>query len=220
MSNSSEPQTPPTVVGCLLDVSGSMEQALESGRPDERATERLDAVLRAALKLAQSEQRHDPDALMFTGLFGLREHNKCPPVVDLCAVADRLLEGYQDGQTGRQLLIALANQRNQAHITKYIKAKLTDHEARIVYLHLEQHPEDVDRFVEAIPSEESIKTKKKWTARGGTVLSMAGGFAAAGPIGLVLGAVAGGRHLKRRRVCRRELQGRKFESHAARTRYL
>ena len=52
------PDHPPgIVVGCLLDVSGSMCDALETGHSDKRAIERLRAVLRAALKLAQAEQR-------------------------------------------------------------------------------------------------------------------------------------------------------------------
>ena len=47
-------RSPTAVVGCLLDVSGSMRQALEAGRSDERAIERLRAVLSAALKLKLS----------------------------------------------------------------------------------------------------------------------------------------------------------------------
>jgi uncharacterized sporulation protein YeaH/YhbH (DUF444 family) len=40
------------VVGCLLDVSGSMCGTLEAGISDEYIIKRLRAVLRAALKLA------------------------------------------------------------------------------------------------------------------------------------------------------------------------
>lgn len=76
-------QSPTTVVGCLLDVSGSMHKALESGRSDERAGERLRAVLRAALKLAQAEQWRDSQAFVFVGVFGLNAA-KCRPAVDLC----------------------------------------------------------------------------------------------------------------------------------------
>ena len=64
-------RSPNTVFGCLLDVSGSIREALESGRSDERAIERLRAVPRAALKLAQAELRRDPQALPFVGVFGL-----------------------------------------------------------------------------------------------------------------------------------------------------
>ncbi len=47
-----------------------MREALGAGSSDQQAIERLDAVLRVALKLAQAEQRHDPDALVFVGVFG------------------------------------------------------------------------------------------------------------------------------------------------------
>jgi hypothetical protein len=47
-----------------------MCKALEAGRPDERAAERLQAVLHAALKVAQAEQHHDSSSLIFVGLLG------------------------------------------------------------------------------------------------------------------------------------------------------
>jgi hypothetical protein len=47
-------QSSNTVVGCLLDVSGSMRSAHEVGRDNEPATDRLHAILSAALKLAQA----------------------------------------------------------------------------------------------------------------------------------------------------------------------
>lgn len=61
MSNS----TPSAVIGCLLDVSGSLRSALDTGHLEKSTTERLHAVIRAALKLAQAEQRQIPDALVF-----------------------------------------------------------------------------------------------------------------------------------------------------------
>lgn len=56
---------PSAIIGCLLDVSGSMRDAIEAGQFDERATDRLHVVLRAAMKLAKSEQQHNPKALIF-----------------------------------------------------------------------------------------------------------------------------------------------------------
>ena len=56
MSNSSSK----VLVGCLLDVSGSMREALEPGRSEndgQPLTGQLRAVLRAALKLVQAERR-------------------------------------------------------------------------------------------------------------------------------------------------------------------
>src|SRR4051812_37082459 len=91
---STQPTPATSVVGCLLDVSGSMRAALEAGRatPNEPGTERLRAVLRAALKVAQAEQRHDPGALVFVGAFGLRTDEGCPPTIDLVgAAADAIL---------------------------------------------------------------------------------------------------------------------------------
>ena len=42
-----------------------MRSALETGHLDKSTTERLHAVIRATLKLAQAEQRQIPDALVF-----------------------------------------------------------------------------------------------------------------------------------------------------------
>jgi hypothetical protein len=61
----------PTMIGCLLDMSASMRQTLEAEGGDKRAVERLRAVIRTAVQLAQAEQKHDPDALLFVGVFGL-----------------------------------------------------------------------------------------------------------------------------------------------------
>jgi hypothetical protein len=101
-----------------------MREALESGRSDERASEHLRAVLCAALKLAQAEQRRDRHALMFVGVFGPNRNARCPPGIDLCGVIDGLLDGHENHRTGHELLIALANRNNLAHITQYIRTKL------------------------------------------------------------------------------------------------
>ncbi|KAF9772475.1 hypothetical protein IL306_009820 [Fusarium sp. DS 682] len=144
MPNSS----PKALVGCLLDVSGSMRKILESGNPNEDENERLVAVLRAALKLAEAEQQSSPDALMFVGAFGLKtsEEHPSPPVVDLCSLAHNLLNDTGNRDSGHDLLIARANQNNLAHISRYIKQKLSSTQARIVHTHLKLHPEMVQSF--------------------------------------------------------------------------
>ncbi|KAK3386422.1 hypothetical protein B0H63DRAFT_558144 [Podospora didyma] len=53
-----------TIVGCLLDVSGSMQETLEAERGEAGAVECLRAVIRAAVQLARAEYKHDPDALL------------------------------------------------------------------------------------------------------------------------------------------------------------
>jgi hypothetical protein len=114
-------------------------------------------VLRAALKLAQAELRRDPQALAFVGVFGLYIDTECPPVVDLCGIVEALLNSYEDHQTSHDLLIALANTNSLSHITKYIRTKLSDDQARIIYVHLRLHPERVAEFVDAIPTEERLQ---------------------------------------------------------------
>ena len=85
---------PTTVLGCLLDVSGSMRSTLEVGYSGQGVVERLRTILRAAIKLAQAENRRDPNALMFVGVFGLSA--KCTSTVDLCGVLDALAGGGVD----------------------------------------------------------------------------------------------------------------------------
>ncbi|KAI6762465.1 hypothetical protein HG530_008445 [Fusarium avenaceum] len=102
------------VVGCLLDVSGSMRETLEPNCSRELPSERLGDVLRAALKLAQAEKRQNPNAVMFVGAFGLRTSKEAPspPAVDLCRIADSLLDDTGNHVSGHELLIAWANQNN------------------------------------------------------------------------------------------------------------
>lgn len=147
-----QPDQRSILVGCLLDVSGSMETVLETGRGNKRAVDRLRAILRAALKLARAEQYQNPNALMFVGAFGLKD--KLSQVVDLCELVDALLSGISTprmNRSGHELLIDLANKNNVAHISKYIKERLKDEEARIVYIYLQRHKKELHEFVDAIP---------------------------------------------------------------------
>lgn len=144
----------PTVVGCLLDVSGSMRGTLETEGGDSRAVERLRAVIRAAVQLARAEQRHEPDALLFVGIFGLNTEKGCPASIDLCSAIEGVLAGLAgaDGQSGHELLIRLANSQDRSYISRFIQTKLTEHEARIIYSYLQRHRSAIDEFTAAIPS--------------------------------------------------------------------
>lgn len=142
-----------SVIGCLLDVSASMRETWETGSGDQRAVERLQAVIRAAIQLARAEQKHDPDALLFVGVFGLDTDQGCPASIDLCSAIEGALagDGADEGLDGRQLLIRLANRRNRSHIKRYIQKNLKEHEARIIHGYLRRHPSAIDDFVAAIP---------------------------------------------------------------------
>jgi hypothetical protein len=144
------------VVGCLVDVSGSMSAALQSVGADEVPGDRLRAVLRAALKVAQAEQQRHGNTLIFVGAFGLNS-DKCPAVVDLCGVIDALLVNQSDGETGHELLIKLAKREKLGYIDKYIVDKFSDDEARIIHTFLQAHPHRVDDFVRAIPSKDDLQ---------------------------------------------------------------
>jgi hypothetical protein len=128
---------------------------------------------------------------MFVGVFGLDTDAGCPPVVDLCGVVDGLLDDRDDHRTGHELLIALANRNYLAHITKYIQTKLNDDQARIVYIHLRRHPERVGELVNAIPSQEKVKSFRTVSRLGGVSSGAAVGMAF-GPIGGVIGGLVGG----------------------------
>lgn len=170
-------QVPPPLVGCLLDVSGSMRNALETGYADEQAIERLQAVLRAALKLARAERHHNPDSLMFIGAFGMNSEQT--PVVDLCGFVDELLKvitGSGDGQSGHDRLVALANEKNVPHVTKYIKTNLTATEALIVHSHLQRVPKDIQEFVAAIPPPERLEKVETVITRIGAITSCMNGL--------------------------------------------
>jgi len=146
-----------SVIGCLLDVSASMQATLETGSGDQRAVERLRAVIRAAIQLARAEQKHDPDAVLFVGVFGLDTQQGCPASIDLCSAIEGALagDGTDEGLDGHQLLIRLANRRNRAHIKRYIQTNLKEHEARIIHSYLQRHPDAIDAFAAAIPDSDA-----------------------------------------------------------------
>ncbi|KAF5602447.1 uncharacterized protein FSUBG_7754 [Fusarium subglutinans] len=171
--------TPQIVVGCLLDVSGSMRNALEPSQSNEPAGDRLRAVLRAALKLAKAECQQNSNAFMFVGVFGLKtskEHLN-PQAADLCGIADALLNEPGNNSSGHDLLIARANTNNVSYISRYIKTKLTSREARIVDAHLKLHPDQVQQFIDDIPPEEEVnrlrESSRQLSAGAGTALGCA-----------------------------------------------
>ncbi|KAF4480420.1 hypothetical protein CGGC5_v011009 [Colletotrichum fructicola Nara gc5] len=182
-------------IGCLLDVSASMREALETDGFDERATDRLSAVLRAALKLAQSERRHSPDAIVFIGIFGLDTDNEYPPAIDLCEVTSALLGPSGEHRSGHDLLIARADAEGVPHVKKYILGKLTENEARVVDAHLERHQDKIEDFVDAIPVEEEIRMAKEKVkgevAYGGAAAGLACGGLMGAAIGAGIGLLAG-----------------------------
>jgi hypothetical protein len=189
--------SPSVTIGCLLDVSGSMHEALETEHSNEGTTERLRAALGAALQLARVEQGRDPHALMFVGVFGLNTEARCPAVVDLYDAISALLDlRGDDERSGRDLLIALANENNLSHIIEYIQTKLTDDEARIVHLHLQRNPDRVSEFVQAIPSPHELRTKRAATKGFGTagtaILVGTLGSVVLGPVSALAGAALGG----------------------------
>ncbi|KAF4454080.1 hypothetical protein F53441_3365 [Fusarium austroafricanum] len=184
--------TPQVVVGCLLDVSGSMRSALEPGHSNEPASDRLRAVLRVALKLAKAERQQNPNAYMFVGVFGLQtsEEHPNPSAADLCGIADTLNDS-ESHSSGHDLLITRANEHNLSYISKYIRSKLTCQEARIVDAHLRRHPHKVREFVDAIPPEaEADMLQRSSQSVGKTVAKAVGGFLL-GPIGSALGELVG-----------------------------
>jgi hypothetical protein len=150
---------PDALIGCLLDVSGSMSYAFGPTSISEAAVDRLHAVFGAALQLAEAERRRDIRSLMFVAAFGLQ--SDCPPVVDLCGIAKVLLAEHGNGPSGHHLLVNMASERNLDHITDFIKERLTETEARIVYDYLQQHPEQIAEFITAIPSPTILKAVRR-----------------------------------------------------------
>jgi hypothetical protein len=130
-----------------------MRETFEVGRSDKQATDRLDAVIGAALKLARAERGRHGEAHMFIAIFGLKkpENVECPAAADLCQLVDVLLEMEQDdGRDGYELLEGMAKE-NDIGYREYIRKKFTVDEARIIYWHLSRHPGDIEEFVQAIP---------------------------------------------------------------------
>lgn len=173
-----------------------MRKVLETGRSDERAVDRFHAVLDATLNIARREHQNNAKAKMFVGAFGLDREAGYPPTVDLYSIIEALSgDVSRNNRSGYDLLIEIANEHNLAHITEYIRSKLTDSEARIVHACLCRHPERISEFVDALPSADEaqdLQEMKDKTTLGGGVLLAAGGFAMGGPVGAFIGAALGG----------------------------
>ncbi|ORY68695.1 uncharacterized protein BCR38DRAFT_507860 [Pseudomassariella vexata] len=142
-----------TVLGCVLDVSGSMREALDLDHLTEDTTERLWAVLRAALKIAQAEEARNPNAYIFVGLFGLDEAGGCPPTLDLCSVIDALLTDRENELSGHDRLVSLAKARKRHRIEKQIRNKLSDAQARICWLQMRNDEALLEQFLGLIPED-------------------------------------------------------------------
>jgi hypothetical protein len=117
---------------------------------------------------------------------------RCPPVVDLCGVIDTLLGDREDRPTGHELLITLSNQNNMAHITQYIRTKLTGDQARIVNIHLQWQPERVTEFVNANPVLEQLQSFRTRSQAAGIAGGVLLGLVVGGSLGSALGAIIGG----------------------------
>lgn len=186
---------PQIIVGCLLDVSGSMRSALEPGQSKEPAGDRLRAVLQAALKIAKAEHQQNSSAFMFVGVFGLQtsKAHLNPQAADLCGIADALLNESGNNSSGHDLLIARANANNVSYISKYIKTKLTTREARIVDAHLKAHPDQLRKFIDAIPPEAEVEKLHLSSRTGGALIGKVIGLAASRiiPFGSVIVEAAG-----------------------------
>jgi hypothetical protein len=150
---------PDALIGCLLDVSGSMRNAFGPRSITEGAVDRLHAVFGAALQIAEAERRQDSRSRMFVAAFGLE--GDCPLVVDLCGIAEILLAEHGNGPSGHDLLVGLANRQNLEHIADFIEERLTETEARVVYECLQRHPEQIDKFINAIPSPTILKAIRR-----------------------------------------------------------
>lgn len=175
------------LVGCLLHVWA--------------CTRSLQCCARCSPQYARKEQQGGSNAKIFVGAFGLDRTAGYPPTVDLCGIAETLIGDIDsDDRSGHNLLIGIANENNLAHITEYIRTKLTDNVARIVYGYLRRHPERISEFIEAIPSADETRnlheTKNQATSGLGSGL-IVGGLAMGGllrllaAVGLGVGAKIG-----------------------------
>jgi hypothetical protein len=180
-----------------------MRTALQAGQSEDHTIERLLAVTRTALKVARAEQRQDPGALVFVGLFGLDTiaNPGCPAIVDLCSATEAITTYGSESGSGHQLLIALANKENRPNIAEYIRKKISNEESLILHSYLQRHPQLVSDFVNAIPAPEEWKRQRDdGRTMGQMVGSSAGaaiGMGALGPIGTIglhlAGHLLGGR---------------------------
>lgn len=143
------------MIGCLLDVSGSMSTALESGNSKIGTDERLEAVVRAALKFLEAGKYGDSEIWVFVAAFGVSDELRTS-TVDLCGIAESLLQTSDRDMTGHDRLVRIANQRNVSYVEDYIRTKLSTTEAIILATHLQRYPEQIQGFVNAIPPQFAV----------------------------------------------------------------
>lgn len=95
------------------------------------------------------------------GLFGLDSQADpgCPTQIDLCSVIKALVGVPSDHRSGHDLLVSLAKRNNRSHIENSIRTKLTDDEARFLFIHLHQTGREsrLEKFIASIAADETIK---------------------------------------------------------------
>jgi hypothetical protein len=89
-------------------MSGSIRNALDTNKLDQKATDCLWAIIRAALQLARAEEAHSPNTYIFVGVFGLDQEQGFPPVINLGSIVNALLNNIEKEASGVNRLMELA----------------------------------------------------------------------------------------------------------------
>ena len=163
------------MIGVLVDVSGSMEEAFALDRSVSGKVKRTHAIITTLNKIAKNaiavhQQSHR--IRMFAEAFGLEDTSTCDLISLLKytsrydpskkATKDELESARKDksdddhdrshlGSNGTNVMIKFAADRNAPHAERWIRKALSEPEAGVLYTILSRDEELTKQFVEQLP---------------------------------------------------------------------
>ena len=213
--------------GVLFDVSGSMEQAFAAHYDKRDAltddkVKRSHGIITTLNNIVHQEiTTYERNDMIFVSAFGLNT-SKCEGIntcdfVSMMENREALQEIHkrmarweeQYPHNGHRILIEFAKNKNSPHAVPWIKDKLAQKEAGILWEVLKDDDELTKRFIDLIPPEgtyEKVQTAEKTASRVGTTGVITGVllFPVLGPGSIILGAMAGaGGYMAKNEINRR-----------------
>ena len=191
-----------SMIGILLDVSGSMESAYALDRSHDASVERTHAILTTTINIVKREAvHHNRQESVFASVFGLC---KATVTCDLLSLLDRFRRAEEDiPRDGHQALIVLAREHGARYAGKWIKDYLKPDEAVTLYRGLRFDPDLIPEMIRLIPSETTAQTVEVASTASTVVTVGALGLGVlTGGVGfLALGGILGGSKMVASKAC-------------------
>ena len=159
------------MIGVLVDVSGSMREALALDKPVSGKVKRTHAIITTLNKIAKNavtlhQRRYC--IRMFVEAFGLEDTSTCDLIsllkyiskydsskkaseYELRSARKDIPDPYDQGLDGIGVMIKFACDHNAPHAARWIKKSLSEPEAGVLYTILSRDEELMEQFIKKLP---------------------------------------------------------------------